>query len=135
MAGMNPYDLNPPRTNGGNANPFGTQSVMPQSNMPVSGTTTSSFSTLQNVQEGPTGAGLNVMGVPPQTQTQAQMQTQTQPGLLASQMRSRASMAAPAVQRGMGATSMQMQPSMQKQPQQGRQAGQASAMVMQPTTY
>lgn len=133
MAGMNPYDLNPPRTNGGNANPFGTQSVMPQSNTPVAGTTTASYSTLQNVQEGSTGAGLNVMGVPPQTQMQAQMQTQ--PGLLASQMRSRASMAAPAVQRGMGATPMQAQPSMQKQPQQGRQAGQSSAMAMQPTTY
>jgi len=128
MAGMNPYDLNPRRTNGGNANPFGTQSVMPQSNMPVAGTTTSSFSTLQNVQEGPTGAMGSQMGVPPQG-------PQNQLGLLASQMRSRGSMAAPAVQRGMGATSMQMQPSMQKQPQQGRQAGQSSAMAMQPTTY
>lgn len=128
MAGINPYDLNPQRTNGGNTNPFGTQSVMPQSNTPVMGTTTSSFSTLQNVQEGPTGAMGSQMGVPPQG-------PQTQPGLLASQMRSRASMAAPAVQRGMGATSMQMQPSMQKQPQQGRQAGQSSAMAMQPTTY
>lgn len=131
MAGINPYDLNPRRTNSGNANPFGTQSVMPQSNMPVSGTTTSSFSTLQNVQEGPTGAMGSQMGVPPQG-------PQNQPGLLASQMRSRASMAAPAVQRGMGATPMQAQPSMQQQPQQpqqGRQAGQSSAMAMQPTTY
>lgn len=128
MPAMNPYDLNPRRTNGGNANPFGTQSVMPQSNMPVSGTTTSSFSTLQNVQEGPTGAMNNQMGVAPQG-------PQNQLGLLASQMRSRASMAAPAVQRNMGATSTQMQPSMQKQTQQGRQAGQSSAMAMQPTTY
>jgi len=126
MAGMNPYDLNPKRMNGSNANPFGTQSVMPQSNMPISGTTTSSFSTLQNVQEGPTGAMGNQMGVPPQGPP-------GQPGLLASQMRSRASLAAPAVQRGMGAT--QAQPSMQKQMQQGRQAGQSSAMAMQPTTY
>lgn len=115
MAGINPYDLNPRRTNSGNANPFGTQSVMPQSNMPVSGTTTSSFSTLQNVQEGPTGA----MGVPPQG-------PQNQLGLLASQMRSRSSAAAPAVQNNMP---------MQSQPQQGRQAGQSSAMAMQPTTY
>ena len=128
MAGINPYSLNPPRTNSGNANPFGTQSVMPQSNMPVAGTTTSSFSTLQNVQEGPTGAMGSQMGVPPQG-------PQNQLGLLASQMRSRSSAAAPAVQNGMGATSMQMQPSMQKQPQQGRQAGQSSAMAMQPTTY
>lgn len=131
MAGINPYSLNPPRTNGGNANPFGTQSVMPQSNMPVSGTTTASYSTLQNVQEGPTGAMNNQMGVPPQSM----QNPQTQPGLLASQMRSRASMAAPAVQRNMGATPMQMQPSIQKQSQQGRQAGQASAMAVQPITY
>ena len=128
MAGMNPYDLNPPRTNGSNANTFGTQNVMPQSNTPISGTTTASFSTLQNVQEGPTGAMGSQMGVPPQG-------PQNQLGLLASQMRSRASMAAPAVQRGMGATSMQAQPSMQKQSQQGGQAGQSSAMAMQPTTY
>ena len=128
MAGINPYDLNPPRTNSANANPFGTQSVMPQSNMPVAGTTTSSFSTLQNVQEGPTGAMGSQMGVPPQG-------PQNQLGLLASQMRSRSSAAAPAVQNDMGATSMQMQPSMQKQSQQGRQAGQSSAMAMQPTTY
>lgn len=119
MAGINPYDLNPRRTNSGNANPIGTQSVMPQSNTPVMGTTTSSFSTLQNVQESPTGAVGSQMGVPPQG-------PQNQLGLLASQMRSRSSAAAPAVQNSMP---------MQSQPQQGRQAGQSSAMAMQPTTY
>ena len=119
MAGINPYSLNPPRTNGSNVNSFGTQSIMPQSNTPVAGTTTSSFSTLQNVQEGATGAMGSQMGVPPQG-------PQNQLGLLASQMRSRSSAAAPAVQNNMP---------MQSQPQQGRQAGQASAMAMQPTTY
>ena len=129
MPGMNPYDLNPSRTNSSNVNPYGTQSVMPQTNAAVSGTTRSSFSTLQNVQQAPTGAaGNQLMGVAPQG-------PQNQLGLLASHMRSRASAAAPAVQNGMGATSMQMQPSMQKQSQQGRQAGQSSAMAMQPTTY
>ena len=116
MAGMNPYDLNPQRI--GNGNSAGTQNVMPQSNVPVSGTTTSSYSTLQNVMEGSTGAGVNQLGVPPQTQMQAQMQTQ--PGLLASQMRSRATKAAPAVQNrvGMSPQSMQTQtPSLQKQAQ------------------
>ena len=116
MAGINPYDLNPPRTNGGNANPFGTQSVMPQSNMPVAGTTTSSFSTLQNVQEGATGAMGSQMGVLPQG-------PQNQLGLLASQMRSRASPAAPAVQ----TAASQQQSGLQLQPQKGIQPGQASA--------
>lgn len=108
MPAINPYDLAPMRIDSTNANPFGTQSVMPQSNTPVTGTTTSSVSTLQNVQEGPTGAmGSQVnqpMGVPPQG-------PQTTRGLISSQMRSKSSPAAPAVQ---------------KQP---------SAMTPQPTTY
>lgn len=108
MAGINPYDLNPKRVNGNNASAFGTQSVMPQSNIPVSGQTTASFSTLQNIQQSPEGAqgmqGAQMMGVPPQT-------PQGQMGLLSSQMRSRASMAAPAVQRNNGASAQnQAQP-------------------------
>lgn len=106
MPAINPYDLNPRRMNGSNANPIGTQSVMPQSNTPVMGTTTSSFSTLQNVQETPTGATLNQfnqpLGVPPQG-------PQTGQGLLSSQMRSRTSAAAPAIQKQQQAATM-MQP-------------------------
>lgn len=106
MPAINPYDLAPMRMNTSNANPFGTQSVMPQSNTPVTGTTTASFSTLQNVQETPTGATVNQfgqsLGVPPQG-------PQAGRGLLSSQMRSRTSPVAPAVQKQPSAMMPQQQ--------------------------
>jgi hypothetical protein len=88
-------------------NPFGNQSVMPRNTMPTLGATTT-YPTPQDMQN-----------------------PQSQPGLLAGQMRQLAPMA------GVQGTpnAMQMQPSMQKQLQQGRQANQPSAMTMQPTTY
>lgn len=94
MAGINPYSLTPPRVNTTNANPFGTQSVMPQSNTPVMGTTTSSFSTLQNVQETPTGAGTNQMNQQLGVPAQGPLATR---GLLSSQMRPRPIPGAPAI--------------------------------------
>lgn len=102
MAGINPYSLTPPRVNTSNANPFGTQSVMPQSNQPVMGTTTSSFSTLQNVQETPTGATFNQnqqLGVP----VQGPLATR---GLLSSQMRQKPIPGAPAIKQPDQATAM-----------------------------
>lgn len=95
MAGINPYSLTPPRVNAANANPFGTQSVMPQSNMPVMGTTTSSFSTLQNVQPGATGAPTNQMNQQLGVPAQGPLATR---GLLSSQMRPRPIPGAPSIQ-------------------------------------
>ncbi len=108
MPGMNVYDMNPPRQKD---NPFGNQSAMPQKMMATPGTMT-------------------VSSLVPQD-------PQTRPGLLASQMRPLAPMAGMpnAMQMQNATNAMQVPPSMQRQPQQGRQANQPSAMTTQPTTY
>jgi len=108
MPGMNVYDMNPPRQKD---NPFGNQSAMPQKMMATPGT-------------------MAVSSLVPQD-------PQTRPGLLASQMRPLAPMANALGQNVNDQTPAQpqMQPAMQRQPQQGRQANQPSAMTTQPTTY
>lgn len=120
MAGINPYSLNPNQM----ANAMGngltsTQSVMPPSNNPLPAKLTSSFSTLQNlqsIQNQQAASGLNPQGgdVTGGNGTG---------GIIASQMRSRASTVAPAVQTAV----RQEQSGLQLQPQKGLQPGQASA--------
>jgi hypothetical protein len=115
MAGINPYSLNPNSM----ANAMGngltsTQSVMPPSNSPLPAALTSSYSTLQNlqaIQNQQVAGGVN------------QQAGNGMGGIIASQMRSRASTIAPAVQTAM----TQEQSGMQLQPQKGLQPGQASA--------
>lgn len=115
MAGINPYSLNPNQmANQMVSSMTSPQNVMPPSNSPLPAGLTSSYSTLQNLQaiqnQYATG-GLN-----PQAGN-------AMGGIIANQMRSRASTVAPAVQTAM----TQEQSGLQLQPQKGLQPGQASA--------
>lgn len=103
MAGINPYSLNPNQMSNQMVNGMTSpQNVMPKSDNPLAPSLTSSYSTLQNQQAiQNSGQGMPNMG-----------------GLIAGQMRSRASPVAPAVQGQSG---------LQLQPQKGIQPGQASA--------
>lgn len=123
MAGINPYDLNPNRM----ADQMGsgltsTQNVMPVSNSPITPQLTSSYSTLQSQQAIQNQQAIG--GVAAQPMTYGAPQNANNPaGLIANQMRSRASTAVPAIQTALD----QKQSGLQLQPQKGLQPGQASA--------
>lgn len=123
MAGINPYDLNPnSMANAMGSGLTSTQSVMPVSNSPITPQLTSSYSTLQSQQAIQNQQAIG--GVAAQPMTYGAPQNANNPaGLIANQMRSRASTAVPAIQTALD----QKQSGLQLQPQKGLQPGQASA--------
>lgn len=123
MAGINPYDLNPnSMANAMGSGLTSTQSVMPVSNSPITPQLTSSYSTLQSQQAIQNQQAIG--GVAGQPMTYGTPQNANNPaGLIANQMRSRASTAVPAIQTALD----QKQAGLQLQPQKGLQPGQASA--------
>ena len=123
MAGINPYSLNPNQM----ADQMGgaltsTQSVMPVSNNPLAPRLTASYSTLQSQQAIQNQQAAGSVAGQPMTYGAPQGNGNTT-GIIANQMRSRVSTAAPAVQAAMA----QKESGLQLQPQKGIQSGQASA--------
>lgn len=124
MAGINPYDLNPnSMANAMGSGLTSTQNVMPTSNSPVAPQLTSSYSTLQSQQAIQNQQAVGGVAGQPMTYGTPQANGNAMNGLIANQMRSRASTAAPAVQTALD----QKQSGLQLQPQKGLQPGQASA--------